>query len=527
MELYSHQNDCLNAILKSWMENQFTLFVGPTGIGKTEILMGLSEFVLKHRPNVSILFLVNRRDLLMQTANRFEAVFPMKVGRWFSNEKVEREITISTVQSFSKSPLRPSLVYLDEAHNINQETGQYKNAIDLILERRPNARFVACTATPYRQGGGKIYGPKKWFKSMAFKKDLKWAIENGHLSDYTLSPGKNKFEVEKYKVSKRQGDYRARDLAEMAAQDDKVVRQVKDALGRLDGRKCVLWSTINIQHAKTIVSALKCYGESATDYHSKMQKEMLTQSMSDFKAGRVRHIVNVAMLNEGFDHPAIDAVVMMRPTRSTRLYVQTAGRGLRAYEGKDNCLLLDYGNIVANLGDLIDPVLPSEKNESYMRECDPCEEFFDSRKTRICPSDECGHQCIPREKMTCPHCKTEFPIVEKETSDPADRLSNEPYWPGKHNFTADALRIYKHIARSGNECLVYEFVNTGFKGRIFKKYFVVKSTWQMNRLKSFHRLVVKDEDYPSGGEVLFGEFKLSVSRVGKYWDVSAPSPLSS
>ena len=193
LKLYPHQKKCVESILEYWKENQFTLFVGPTGLGKTEILMGLSRFIFEHRPKAKILFLVNRKDLLEQTASRFEAVFPMKVGRWFAKEKTIRDITISTVQSSKSLNMIFNIIFLDEAHNIDQEKGVYKNVIDIISKKNPDARFVACTATPYREGEGEIFGPTKWFNAPCFKCDLSWAIKNKYLCDYSLGRGNESF----------------------------------------------------------------------------------------------------------------------------------------------------------------------------------------------------------------------------------------------------------------------------------------------------------------------------------------------
>jgi superfamily II DNA or RNA helicase len=56
-----------------------------------------------------------------------------------------------------------------------------------------------------------------------------------------------------------------------------------------------------------------------------------------------RHGKVVVMGNtEGYDHPAIDAVCMLRATKSRPLYAQAVGRGTRIHPGKDHLLLLDF-----------------------------------------------------------------------------------------------------------------------------------------------------------------------------------------
>lgn len=77
-------------------------------------------------------------------------------------------------------------------------------------------------------------------------------------------------------------------------------------------------------------------GLSATPY--RLDSGLLT--------GELRALVNCLVLTTGFDYPAIDLVVMLRPSMSKGLILQQLGRGCRQAQGKVDCLVLDYaGNI--------------------------------------------------------------------------------------------------------------------------------------------------------------------------------------
>lgn len=54
-----------------------------------------------------------------------------------------------------------------------------------------------------------------------------------------------------------------------------------------------------------------------------------------FKRGQTKVLVNSQVLVVGFDYPALDTVVMARPTRSLAQYYQILGRVLRPCEGKN------------------------------------------------------------------------------------------------------------------------------------------------------------------------------------------------
>ncbi|HEY9564768.1 MAG TPA: helicase-related protein [Nocardioides sp.] len=57
----------------------------------------------------------------------------------------------------------------------------------------------------------------------------------------------------------------------------------------------------------------------------------------DLAAGDVRAVFSVDLFNEGVDVPAVDTVLMLRPTESPTLFLQQLGRGLRRAPGKGFC----------------------------------------------------------------------------------------------------------------------------------------------------------------------------------------------
>lgn len=50
----------------------------------------------------------------------------------------------------------------------------------------------------------------------------------------------------------------------------------------------------------------------------------------------------VAILTEGTDIPRVDCILLARPTKSSILFQQMFGRGLRLFPGKEDCLLIDF-----------------------------------------------------------------------------------------------------------------------------------------------------------------------------------------
>jgi phage repressor protein C with HTH and peptisase S24 domain len=67
-----------------------------------------------------------------------------------------------------------------------------------------------------------------------------------------------------------------------------------------------------------------------------------SEALDQLSAGRLEVIFSVDLFNEGVDLPAIDTVLMLRPTESKILFLQQLGRGLRQAEGKKRLVVLDF-----------------------------------------------------------------------------------------------------------------------------------------------------------------------------------------
>ena len=64
--------------------------------------------------------------------------------------------------------------------------------------------------------------------------------------------------------------------------------------------------------------------------------------LEEFRDGKIKVLSNVDLFGEGFDLPAIETVILLRPTKSLSLYLQQVGRGQRTYPGKDYAIILDH-----------------------------------------------------------------------------------------------------------------------------------------------------------------------------------------
>jgi ATP-dependent helicase IRC3 len=97
-----------------------------------------------------------------------------------------------------------------------------------------------------------------------------------------------------------------------------------------------------VQHALDVAATFQDAGIPAKAVYGDMQKQDRHGILQAFHNGDIKVLTNCNLLTEGYDEPATDCLLMARPTKSTGLYIQMAGRGTRLYPGKQDCLVIDF-----------------------------------------------------------------------------------------------------------------------------------------------------------------------------------------
>ena len=464
MELRYYQSECLEALWKRLFAHHNALCVLPTAGGKTLIFIELIKRAIALKPDIVIVILVERIQLLAQTRSRV------------SDSITSDCITITTIQSVHKLNLaKANLIILDETQHLDQDSGRYINFIKQESMKNPRLKVVGFTATPWRSDGY-IYGKNKLFESVTYTKDMVELIAEGYLVTPRLKHSKEEFDVSGLRV--RYGEYRQEDIDNLVSNEAKVKRQIEDAIPRLEGRKKIVWVCGNINHAELVKKNLILLKEQAETVHSKQSKIDRAEAMLNFEVLFSRHLTSVSVLVEGWDYPPVDAIVLMRPMRSSVLYVQVCGRGLRPSEGKTDCLVLDYGNVVANLGPLNRPIVPRKGQRKLptpgLKYCPDCAEFIDY-SLRVCPV--CEHEFFQLSKDPVKN------LTQRATTNGEILSSNK-----LKTFTVDVshCRLSKFLSKNNNLCLRVTYYSKDFLASPYHEYFVWSA--QYARKKATDRL---------------------------------------
>jgi DNA repair protein RadD len=386
----------------------------PTGSGKTHVIAQLAREAIENKPDCRIVVLAHVKELLRQNHDKMLVVWPeAPVGVYSAGlERREiKQITNAGIQSIWKRAEQLGAVdiaIVDEAHRISAASeGRYRSFLDDLEKLNPAISVIGFTATPFRLKTGYLHaGKDALFDTVSYEQDIVELIDQGFLAP--LIPKRMKAEIDTTGVHTRAGEFDQKELEQRVANQTLLEAQVEEILKFGKERKSWLAFCVGVAHAESLAFDLCLHGIAAKVVVGTTPTLERDKSIEDFKEGRVRCIVSVGVLSEGFDAPNADLLVLLRPTKSTGLYVQQLGRGMRSAPDKKDCLVLDFAGNVFRHGPL---------NNIKVKERVEGRDQPAPQKT--CP--EC-QSIVPAGCRECLDCGYVFPAPKPELSRTAGTL---------------------------------------------------------------------------------------------------------
>ena len=427
IELRSYQAECVDALFRYFERaDGHPLVEMPTASGKSLTMAAFVKDAIDRYPDTRVLLATHRKELIEQDAAAIRKLWPdAPVGIYSAglHSRQVRRITVAGVQTVHKKAAElghVSLLLVDEAHLLPfAGEGMYRRLIRDLTETNPALKIVGFTATPYRLSGGLLTrGTGHIFTSIAYKIPVQRLVDEGWLSPLVSPSTSTTYNTEG--VGTVNGDFAVGELQSSVDKQEAVTRAaLAESLELAKGRRAGIVFCVSVQHALLATSILRERGETCAMITGDTDDLTRASSLSRFKRGEVRWLVGVDVLTTGFDAPITDVIVLLRPTQSAGLYVQVCGRGMRLYDGKADCLVLDYGGNVERHGPITNIRHKSlAAGESKMvKECSNCMAEVKISK-RECP--ECGF-IFPEQPRDIDHDKT---ASRKAIMGPAP----EPVW---------------------------------------------------------------------------------------------------
>lgn len=332
------------------------LIEAATGAGKSLLVADIANKVHK-MSGKHVLCLAPSKELVEQNYEKFlltgdpASIYCASAGR----KDLRHPVIFASPGSFKavakQVGSRIAVVIVDECQGM---TATVLGIIDDIRSVNPNVRVVGLTGTPYVMGSGYIYrmdengkvmGDNKskdpYFMRKVYSITAPELIELGFLTPPVMGAlgalGYDTSGIDFTAAKKTVEDQI--DRAFMG--DNRVTAQIiADVVYQSRNKRGVMIFAATIQHAEECMRSLPPeLSAIVTGATPKKERERIIR---DFKAQKIKYLVNVAVLTTGFDAPHVDVIAILRATESIGLMQQIIGRGLRLYEGKDHVLILDY-----------------------------------------------------------------------------------------------------------------------------------------------------------------------------------------
>jgi DNA repair protein RadD len=396
------------------------LVILPTGAGKSLVIALLIEQARKFDGRVIVL--QHRKELIEQNAAELRELMPgVDVGIYsagLKSRQTTHDVLMAGIQSIYKKAAdigERHLIVIDEAHLVSPgDETMYGHFLAELRVLNPRSRVVGLTATPFRTGEGPICGKKKLFQMPVYEAITGDLIEKGFLCQITNKVADAEVDTESIKT--RGGEFIESDMQAAFMSDDNRILAARETIAKCADRKSILIFASGVAHAESIAEIIS---EETNERVCVVTGETLAIErsgiLSDFKSQNLRWLVNCNVLTTGFNAKCIDAISIMRATMSPGLFCQMVGRGLRLHPGKDNCLILDFGENIKRHGSIDDK---NFGRASSKKQGQAARAAAMNGRGKNCPA--CGLD-VPQEAIEC-DCGFIFPVKHNGHADESSQL---------------------------------------------------------------------------------------------------------
>lgn len=320
------------------------LVVLATGLGKT--LLAAFDFARLQQERghpLRLLFVAHRRELLRQAAGAFRAVlaqdghFP-RIGLCVDDRnELDADLVFASVAKLSQPRHRELLrtasfdyVVFDEVHHATAPSWRR------VLSALNGGFLLGLTATPDRADNADVLC--LFDDHLAFEAGIPRGIECGRLTPFHYYGVRDTIDFANIPWRNRRWDP---DALSKAAETEARMQTMWRAWQAHPGERTLVFCC-SVQHAKFARDWLKAQGVNTRAVFTGADSDDRDSALADLEAGTLHALCAVDLFNEGVDLPALDRVVMLRPTESPLLFLQQLGRGLRVNPGKERLTVLDF-----------------------------------------------------------------------------------------------------------------------------------------------------------------------------------------
>jgi len=311
------------------------LVVLATGLGKT----WLAAFDCDQPEFKRVLFVAHREEILRQAAETFSILCPTsRIGLYAGDRKqADADIVLASVMTLGRRAHLDRFpadafdyIVVDEFHHAAART--YRQ---LIAHFEPKF-LLGLTATPERTDGGDLLGLCQ--ENLVYRCNMNSGIARGLLCPFKYYGIPDIVDYER--ISWRNNRFDEAELTTAVATQQRA-QHVLDQYRRLAGHRTLAFCCSK-RHADFMATYFSDLGVTSVAVHSGPSSADRIDAVIKLGAGTIDVIFSVDVVTVEVEVPAIDTVMMLRPTESSIIWTQQFGRGLRVSEGKEYLKVIDY-----------------------------------------------------------------------------------------------------------------------------------------------------------------------------------------
>ncbi|MET4694502.1 DEAD/DEAH box helicase family protein [Endozoicomonas lisbonensis] len=330
------QTEALQALQQSRLDGyRRGLVVLATGLGKT----WLAAFDTQQCKAEKVLFVAHREEILMQAQQTFVRIRPDARTGFYNGKVRNKEVdmlfaSVQTLgraehlQQFSKDHF--DYIVVDEFHHADAKT--YRN----LLKHFEPEFLLGLTATPERTDQADILSLCD--NNLVFERNLVSGINARLLAPFHYFGVDDKY-VDYDEIPWRNGKFDINALENAFASRKRAGHILTHWQEKKQLR--TLGFCISKRHADFMATVFAKAGFRAAAVYSNSELRR-HEALNQLETGELDVLFSVDLFNEGTDLPAIDTVLMLRPTESKILFLQQLGRGLRLHKDKQHLVVIDF-----------------------------------------------------------------------------------------------------------------------------------------------------------------------------------------
>jgi DNA repair protein RadD len=401
MKLRDYQEELVNGVRQQIHAGHKRILMQlPCGGGKT----ACAGYILSRTvANGHRAMLAAHREELCQQASATMDKFSVPHGLIMSGEKMNlskpmQVASILTLRNRLQKVPPPAVLVIDECQHLPSKT--WREVAEHYAAQ--NTIIIGLSATPKRLSNESL---KDHFDVMVKGPSIKELIAAGALSPYKYyAPAVG---IDLTGITIRCGDYATKEL-ELVTNKRQITGDVIQYYKKLIPGKRAIVFCVSVAHAQAVASQFTESGIPAECVDGNMPREARRGAMERFRRGETLALVNVEIAGEGVDIPAVEAVIMLRPTESLSLYLQQAGRALRP--DRDNPFKTAY--IIDHCGNVYRHDMPDTEHDWSLE--------AEIKKRRQSDGPTLSVKCCPScysvhaPARECPYCGWIYKVEPRE-----------------------------------------------------------------------------------------------------------------